>query len=182
MAEGVKTVGHQERVCPLGFDPMKSPHPHPWLEILAQVCKLGREGNREEHKWRVRTLRSLQVPRHALNLSFPHAGRNLPCPARGGAPSLRSLRRARGRGGGTGRSERAVGKPPSPRLRTAYQQTLSLFGFLSKQQLLGACPVPRKHVVRLFPAAASLPPQFANRVAAAPSVANVAQAARGILK
>lgn len=111
MAEGVKTVGHQERVCPLGFDPMKSPHPHPWLEILAQVCKLGREGNREEHKWRVRTLRSLQVPRHALNLSFPHAGRNLPCPARGGAPSLRSLRRARGRGGGTGRSERAVGNP-----------------------------------------------------------------------
>lgn len=178
MAEGVKTAGHQERVCPLGFDPMKSPHTHPWLEVLAQVCKRGREGNREEHKWRVRTLRSLQVPRHALNLSFPQAGRKLPCPARGGAPSLRSLWRARGRGGGTGRSEQAEG---NPRAR-AYQQTLSFFGFLSKQQLLGACPVPRKHVVRLFPAAASLPPQFANRVAAAPPVANVAQAARGILK
>nr|AAP92592.1 Ab2-131 [Rattus norvegicus] len=35
------------------------------------------------------------------------------------------------------------------------------------------CEVPRKHVVRLFPAAASLPPQFANRVAAAPPVANL---------
>lgn len=139
------------------------------------MCKRGREGNREEHKWRVKTLRSLQVPRHALYLSFPHAGPNLPRPARGGAPSLRSLRRARRLG-----AERAgCGKPPSPRLRTAYQQTLSLFGFPSKQQLLGACPVPGKHVVRLFPAAASLPPQFANRVAAAPPVANVARLPAG---
>lgn len=52
------------------------------------------------------------------------------------------------------------GKTPGARLRTALSVSrLSLFGFLPILLLLAPGPFPRKHVGRLFRAAASLPPR-----------------------
>lgn len=85
-------------------------------------------------------------------------------------PSLRSARRSGGsgrrrrRGRGWGRAGQSGGKAPGPRLRTACRRVLSLFDFLSVEPVLGAGWFPRKHVVRLFPAAA-FPPAAARTTA-----------------
>lgn len=65
----------------------------------------------------------------STELSFPHAGRIFPRQGKG----PESAQSAMGVRGG-----QALGNPRGQRLRTACQQMLSLFGFLSKRQLLGA--------------------------------------------
>lgn len=81
--------------------------------------------------------------------------------------------------GRTGRG--SGGKAPGPRLRAACRSVLSLFDFLSEEPVLGAGWFPRKHVVRLFPAAAFPPPAAASATArrSAPSGEHRAGRPRG---
>lgn len=66
--------------------------------------------------------------------------------------------------GGTLTRGQSVGKSPGPRLRTAPRLcSLSLFGFLPILLLLAPGRFPRKHVGRLFRAAAPLPPRAGRR-------------------